>query len=265
MSTDFAGRSEILPPHAGPHLSVVIPAFNEETRIGGTLERMLAYFDAQDFDYEILVVDDGSSDTTLQVVRQTAGDRSNVRILHYDGNRGKGFAVRYGMTRACGDYILFSDADESTPIGEVEKLYAALRNGADVAIGSRDVADSKLTRHQSALREAGGKMFNRFVQMLAVPGIHDTQCGFKLFTRAAAQNIFSRCQIDNFSFDVEALYIARLLGYKIAEVGVEWHHCEGSKVSYVRDSVRMLGTLFRIRATDYQVKRTRLRRTMRMD
>jgi dolichyl-phosphate beta-glucosyltransferase len=239
---------------------VVIPAYNEESRIGATLQRMLAYFDSQDFEAEILVVDDGSSDATQEVVRQTAGEHPNVRILHYDGNRGKGFAVRYGMTRAQGNFVLFSDADESTPIREVEKLLAALRGGADVAIGSRDVAGSNLTRHQSALREAGGKLFNRFVQMLAVPGIHDTQCGFKLFTRAAAENIFSRCQIDNFSFDVEALYLARLLGYAIAEVGVEWHHCEGSKVSYVRDSVRMLGTLFRIRATDYQVKQSRLRR-----
>lgn len=265
MSTHSSNRSEVLPPNAGPHLSVVIPAYNEENRIGGTLDRMLSYFDSQDFDVEILVVDDGSSDATQEVVRATAGEHPNVRILHYDGNRGKGFAVRYGMTRAQGDFVLFSDADESTPIREVEKLFAALRGGADVAIGSRDVAGSNLTRHQSALREAGGKLFNRFVQMLAVPGIHDTQCGFKLFTRAAAQNIFSRCQIDNFSFDVEALYIARLLGYGVAEVGVEWRHCEGSKVSYVRDSVRMLGTLFRIRATDYQVKQSRLHRTIHID
>jgi dolichyl-phosphate beta-glucosyltransferase len=264
MSTEIPSRSEVLPTE-GPHLSVVIPAYNEEARIGSTLDRMLAYFDLQDFDVEILVVDDGSTDATRAVVRATAGEHPNVRILHYDGNHGKGFAVRYGMTRAEGDYVLFSDADESTPIREVEKLYEALRSGSDVAIGSRDVASSKLTRHQSALREAGGKLFNRFVQMLAVPGIHDTQCGFKLFTRAAAQNIFSRCQIDNFSFDVEALYIARQLGYTISEVGIEWHHCEGSKVSYVRDSVRMLGTLFRIRATDYQVKHAGMRRTIRMD
>jgi dolichyl-phosphate beta-glucosyltransferase len=183
-----------------------------------------------------------------------------VRILSYDGNRGKGYAVRYGMLHAAGDHVLFSDADLSTPIEEVEKLYAAIGQGADIAIGSRDVAESKLTVRQSALREMGGKMFNRFVQRLAVAGIHDTQCGFKLFTRAAAQNVFSRCQIDNFSFDVEALYLGRLLGYRIAEVGVEWEHREGSKVRLVRDSLRMLRTLFRIRATDYHVQRAELSR-----
>ena len=261
MSIDSSDRSENLP----PHLSVVIPAYNEAERIGGTMERMLAYFDSQALDVEILVVDDGSSDATQDVVRTAIGAHTNVRILHYDGNRGKGFAVRYGMVRAAGEYVLFSDADESTPIREVEKLYAAIRDGQDVAIGSRDVAGSKLTRHQSRLREAGGKLFNRFVQMLAVPGIHDTQCGFKLFTRAAAQNIFNRCQIDNFSFDVESLYIARLLGYSIGEVGVEWHHCEGSKVDYLRDSLRMLGTLFRIRATDYQVNRAGMGRPLSLD
>ncbi len=256
MPTDSPAPSDAAP----PRLSLVIPAYNEAERIGGTLERMLAYFDGQDYEVEFLVVDDGSSDSTQDVVRKAAGARLNVRILHYDGNRGKGFAVRYGMVRAEGDYVLFSDADESTPIREVEKLYESVRRGHDIAIGSRDVADSKLTRHQSRIREAGGKLFNRFVQMLAVPGIHDTQCGFKLFTRTAARNIFSRCQVDNFSFDVEALYIGRLLGYSVQEVGVEWHHCEGSKVDYLRDSVRMIATLFRIRATDYQIKRAEMSR-----
>jgi dolichyl-phosphate beta-glucosyltransferase len=247
-STDSTAES--LP----PHLSIVVPAYNEETRIGASLARMLAYFDAQGYTCEILVVDDGSMDNTREVVAEAAADRPNVRMLHYDGNHGKGYAVRYGMMHAAGDFALFSDADLATPIEEVERLFAAIHDGCDIAIGSRDVAGSKLERRQSFLREMGGKLFNRCVQMIAVPGIHDTQCGFKLFTRAAAQNIFSRCQIDNFSFDVEVLYLGRQLGYTIREVGVRWEHKEGSKVRFVRDALRMLKTLFRIRATDYQIK-----------
>lgn len=238
-----------------PHLSIVIPAYNEEARIEASLAEMLSYLDGQDYDYELLVVDDGSSDRTQEIVRNAAEGRPNVRLLHYDGNRGKGYAVRYGILKAQGDFVLFSDADLSTPIAEVEKLYAAIRKGNEVAIGSRDVADSVLEKHQSFFREMGGKLFNRFVQVMAVPGVHDTQCGFKMFTRTAAQNIFSRCLIDGFSFDVEALYLGRQLGYHIAEVGVHWHHCDGSKVNYVRDSMRMVRTLFRIRATDYQIKK----------
>ena len=240
---------EILP----PHLSVIIPAYNEEARIGATLARMQEYLDAQRFESEILVVDDGSSDRTREVVAAMPAGRTPISTLHYDGNRGKGFAVRYGMLRAAGDFVLFSDADLSTPIEEFEHLFVAMEDGTEIAIGSRDVKGSKLERRQSPLREFGGKVFNRLVQLLAVPGIHDTQCGFKLFTRGAAQNIFSICQIDNFSFDIEALYLGRQLGYRIAEVPVRWKHMEGSKVSLRRDAIRMIRTLFRIRATDYQI------------
>lgn len=238
-----------------PHLSVVVPAYNEAERIGASLTRMLAYFDARGCDYEILVVDDGSTDATREVVAQASAGRNNVRVLHYDANRGKGYAVRYGMTRATGSHLLFSDADLATPIEETERLEATLLQGVDIAIGSRDIAGANLVRRQSLLREFGGKLFNRFVQLLAVPGIHDTQCGFKLFTRAAAQNIFSRCQIDNFSFDVEVLYLARQLGYTIREVPITWEHQAGSKVRFVRDALRMLSTLFRIRATDYRLQK----------
>lgn len=238
-----------------PHLSIVVPAFNEERRIQSSLARMLGYFEAQDYDFEILIVDDGSSDRTRAIVEETAAGHPNVRLLSYAVNRGKGHAVRYGMMRATGDYLLFSDADLATPIEEFVKLYAALQGEHDIAIGSRDVPGSQLERRQSLLRELGGKLFNRCVQLVAVPGIRDTQCGFKLFTRAAAQNIFSRCQIDNFSFDVEVLYLGRQLGYSIVEVPVRWAHQEGSKVRFVRDALRMLKTLLRIRATDYQIQR----------
>jgi dolichyl-phosphate beta-glucosyltransferase len=236
-----------------PYLSIVVPAYNEESRIAASLDAMVRYFDGQSYSYEILVVDDGSTDATRQVVR-TATLPDHVLVLHYDGNKGKGYAVRYGMMRASGAFVLFSDADLATPIEEVEHLFRAIEAGADVAIGSRDVPGSQLVRRQSLFREFGGKLFNRCVQLIAVPGIKDTQCGFKLFTAVAAHNIFARCQIDNFSFDVEALYLARLLRYRIAEVPVRWAHQEGSKVRFLRDATRMLKTLVRIRLNHYAVE-----------
>lgn len=250
----MATAQEPKPASLPPHLSVVIPAFNEESRIGASLARVIEYLDGRGDSYEILVVDDGSTDYTREVVSAVAGASECVQILHYDGNRGKGYAVRYGMLHATGDNVLMCDADLATPIEEVEHLLAAIEQGSEVAIGSRDVPGSKLERRQSILREAAGKTFNRCVQMWAVRGIHDTQCGFKLFTRAAAQNIFGLCQIDNFSFDVETLFVARHLGYAISEVPVRWAHQEGSKVKPLRDGLRMLRTIFRIRATNYEKK-----------
>jgi len=236
-----------------PLLSVVVPAYDEENRIGASLKRMLAYFDAQDYTYEILVVDDGSTDGTVSLVEKIAACRPQVRLLSYASNRGKGYAVRYGMLRACGARLLFSDADLATPIEEVEKLLAKLNDGCDIAIGSRDVLGSELVKRQSLLRETGGKMFNRLVQLCAVPGIHDTQCGFKLFTQGAARSVFSRCQVDHFAFDVEVLYLAiRIFGLRVAEVPVRWAHQEGSKVRFFRDAWRMFKTLFRIRLTRYE-------------
>ena len=213
---------------------------------------MLAYFDAQSYSYEIIVVNDGSTDGTQQAVEQIASRRSQVRILSYLPNHGKGYAVRYGMLRAHGERILFTDADLAAPIEEVEKLLIPLDNGYDLAIGSRDVAGSELMKRQSWLREMGGKAFNRLVRILTVPGIHDTQCGFKLFTRAAAHSIFSRCREDLFAFDVEALYLAvRVYGMKVAEIPVRWAHQEGSKVRFIRDGLRMVRAVIRIRTTRY--------------
>src|SRR5579862_1661171 len=214
---------------------------------------MLAYFDAQCRPYEIIVVSDGSTDGTVCQVEQIAGRRPNVRLLTYVPNRGKGYAVRFGMLRARGQQILFSDADLATPIEEIEKLALRLDAGYDIAIGSRDVAGSELVKRESFVRELGGKTFNKLVRLLTVPGIHDTQCGFKLFTRAAAQAIFSRCQVDHFAFDVEALYLAmRVFGLRVAEVPVRWAHQEGSKVRFWRDGFRMVKTVFRIRTTRYR-------------
>jgi dolichyl-phosphate beta-glucosyltransferase len=231
----------------------VVPAYNEEARLGASLKRMVAYFDTQSYSVEILVVDDGSTDATVSVAEQVASCRPQVRILSYPDNRGKGHAVRYGMLRARGDRVLFCDADLATPIEEIERLLAKLDSGFDLAIGSRDVAGSELLKRQSALREFGGRCFNKLVQLLAVPGIHDTQCGFKLFSRNAATIIFEQCRIDHFAFDVEVLYLAiRVFGLSVAEVPVRWAHQEGSKVRFARDACRMIKTLFVIRRTRYE-------------
>jgi len=243
------GNSKPAPP---PLLSVVVPAYNERARIGAALSRIVAYLDeTRPGDYEVLVVDDGSDDDTAGLVAGLAPQNARLRVLRYTPNRGKGHAVRYGMLRAQGQFLLFCDADLATPIEELETLFARMDKAHPIAIGSRDTPGANLTRRQSPLREAGGKLFNRFVQALAVPGIRDTQCGFKLFARYAARDVLSRCRVDNFSFDVEILYLARRRGHGIAEVPVRWAHQEGSKVRFVRDGWRMLKTLWRIRTTDY--------------
>ena len=230
-----------------PRLSVVIPAYNEASRIERTLQRVVEYLDARGEPYEILVVSDGSDDDTEAIVQRFAARAPQARLLAYQPNRGKGYAVRYGMLRARGERILFSDADLATPIEELEKLLPAIEAGADIAIGNRPLRDSKLEVRQPLYREMLGRLFNKAVQLLAVRGIQDTQCGFKLFTRRAAHEVFSRCRLDGFSFDFEALVIARDLGLKVAEVPIRWRHQEGSKVVLLRDGPRMLRDLLWLR------------------
>ncbi len=232
-----------------PRLSVVIPAYNEEARIENTLQRIVAYFDARGEPYEVLVVSDGSTDRTEALVQAFAQAHPQVKLLAYQPNRGKGHAVRYGILRARGERMLFSDADLATPIEEYEKLLPFLEAGYEVAIGSRPLRESQLIVRQPFYREWAGRAFNKLVQLLAVPGIHDTQCGFKLFTGEAAHAIFSLCRLDGFSFDFEALYYARRLGYRVAEVPIRWMHQEGSKVRLLRDGLRMVRDLFWLRLT----------------
>jgi len=206
----------------------------------------------------VLVVNDGSTDGTASVVEDYRHNHPNacVQLVEYGSNRGKGFAVRYGMLRAAGEFRLFCDADLATPIEEYEVVLAAMTgDGTEIGIGSRPLRESNLIVHQPWYREMAGRGFNKIVQMLAVPGISDTQCGFKIFTAAATQDVFSRCLIDAFAFDSEALFIARRLGYGISEVPIRWSHKDGSKVSMIRDGTRMILDLSRIRWMHRRLKK----------
>lgn len=226
---------------------MIVPAYNEERRMLPTLRRMAEYFAAQPYSWTVTVVSDGSTDLTPRIVQEFADGHPQFRLIAYAPNRGKGHAVRRGMLEAEGEWLLFSDADLATPIEEVEKLLAAVRDGAEIAIGSRPLRESRLEIRQPLYREMAGRLFNVIVQLLAVKGIRDTQCGFKLFREDAAREVFRRSRIDGFGFDFETMMIARDLGYRIVEVPIRWAHQEGSKVRLLRDGARMIGDLLRLR------------------
>jgi glycosyltransferase involved in cell wall biosynthesis len=230
-------------------ISIVIPAYNEEKRLPATLDRVLAYLRRKEFEFfEILIVDDGSTDNTAATVEDAVALHSCIRLVRNPGNRGKGFSVRHGMLEARGKWILFSDADLSAPIEELDKLTAAAREkNASITFGSRALNRSLIANHQSVFREFAGRFFNLGVRAATGLPFWDTQCGFKLFEAGAAREIFRRQQLNGFSFDVEDLFIARKLGFKCVEVPVRWSHAEGTKVSMMRDSVRMFADLARIR------------------
>lgn len=239
-----------------PYLSVVIPAYNEERRLPKTLERVLAYLKALDQPGEVVVVDDGSTDQTVAVVSELAAHQSRVRLLA-EPHRGKGAAVRAGMLAARGAIVLFSDADLATPIGEAARLCAAIDQGFDVAIGSREGAGAR-RYGEPAFRHIMGRVFNYVVRLLAVGGINDTQCGFKAFRREAAHAICRRLSLYGpdapvvqgamvTAFDVEVIFLARRLGLRLVEVPIEWHYGRESKVDPLRDSWRNFRDVVRVR------------------
>jgi len=214
-------------------ISIIIPAYNEQDRLPETIRRIEHYFGGANWDsHEILVVDDGSTDDTAGAAGQFAKNNPNIRLLRNPGNRGKGFSVRHGMLEARGDWRLFSDADLSAPIEELEKLRCAVATGKfEIAIGSRAVDRSLIGVHQPGMRESMGRIFNLVMRASTGLDIADTQCGFKLFRGDVAQDVFSRQKLERFGFDAEVLYIAHRRGHNIAEVPVRWNHVEGSKVS----------------------------------
>jgi dolichyl-phosphate beta-glucosyltransferase len=213
------------------HLSVVIPAYNEAQRLPRTLKAVLAYLSRQDYEWEVAVVDDGSTDKTADIVRAATVHERRVRLLQYGANRGKGYAVRYGMTHANGEYCLFMDADNSTTIDHAAEFLPYFAMGFDVVIGSRDVAGANIAVHQPWWKEKLGDLGNLWIRAWALPGVKDTQAGFKIFSGAATQDVFPRLTLDRWGFDVEALAVARSLGYKIAERPIRWVNDSESKVS----------------------------------
>jgi dolichyl-phosphate beta-glucosyltransferase len=229
-----------------PALSVVIPAFNEALRLPPSLQTLKAYLDTFGAPVEVLVVDDGSSDDTGAVVRAWMRTWPSVRLIAQP-HRGKGAAVRAGMLEARGDYVALADADFAMPAAEFARFMPALREGCDIAIGSREVPGAQRF-DEPVYRHLMGRVFNRLVQLLLLPGIEDTQCGFKLFQREAAADLCQRQTIDGWGFDVELLVIARLRGYRIREIPIPWHCMPGSRVRPVRDTIAMVAELLRIRA-----------------
>jgi dolichyl-phosphate beta-glucosyltransferase len=228
-------------------LSVVVPCFNEEQRLPRTIEQIERYLDGKHVQYELILVDDGSSDGTRRVMEAAKERHADVQVQVLPRNRGKGRALATGVAVAKGDEILITDADLSTPIEELDKLQAALSNGAGVAIGSRALRGSRVEISQPIYRVLMGKAFNLIVQVVLLPGIWDTQCGFKLFRADVARGVFEGLITDGFGFDPEVLYRARKQGVKIAEVPVVWRNSAPTKVSPVRSSLDMLKHVIRLR------------------
>jgi glycosyltransferase involved in cell wall biosynthesis len=232
---------------AGPKYSIVIPAYNESARLPATLASVMSCIRARGWQAEVLVVNDGSTDATANVVQAFAQTAPEIRLIENPGNRGKGYSVRAGMLHARGEVVLFTDSDLSAPIEEAERLFAAIQEGADIAIGSRWLESGRQTQRQPLYRQFFGRCFNAVTRAVMRLPFADTQCGLKAFTREAAQTIFQLQTIDRWGFDPEILFIALKRGYWIIEVPVSWAHDERTRMSYLRDGIRMLQEIAQIR------------------
>jgi dolichyl-phosphate beta-glucosyltransferase len=232
---------------SGSTLSIIIPAYNESARIGSALEQVLACIHERSWTAEVIVVDDGSRDATADIVRRFAERDPIVRLIQNSVNRGKGFSVRNGMLHASGDVMMFTDADLSSPMVETERLLNAIREGADIAIGSRWLDRGRQTKHQPWYRQMFGRCFNAVTRLVMGLPFADTQCGFKAFRREAAYTVFQLQRIERWGFDPELLFISLKRGYSVREVPVTWGHDERSKMSYLKDGIKMLEELVYIR------------------
>lgn len=243
-----------------PTYSIVIPVYNESRRLSATLERVIGFVQQQHWEAEVVVVNDGSTDDTPDIARSFSGRYPFVRVVENPGNHGKGYSVRNGMLHASGTFLLFSDADLSAPIAESLKLFEALRAGADIALGSRWMQRELQRVAQPFYRRVLGRVFNLLLRALLGLPYKDTQCGFKAFTRRAAEMVFPRQRVTRWGFDPEILFLAHRMGLKVAEVPVRWGHDTGSKIHLVRDGMRMAWDTIKIRWSairgDYDVSQT---------
>ena len=237
-------------------ISVVVPAYNEGERIAPTLRDVCSFLGNERYRYEVIVVDDGSRDGTFDVVRDIAHEIPQIKIHRHPKNLGKGMAVKSGFLAARGQYVFFSDADHSTPIQELPKILSFAHDGYDLVMASRALPDSSIEKHQRWYRENMGRMFNLLVRLLVVRGFYDTQCGFKCFNRETCVQVFELQTLSGFCFDVELVYLAKRLGLRMIEVPVAWRNSADTRVSTVKDSLRMFRDLLIIR---YRALRGRYR------
>lgn len=240
--------------HGSPYLSIVIPVYNEETRIGHSLKKILSYLERKGYSYELIVVDDGSKDETFKVISRVAERDGHIRVLRNKNNYGKGYAVRKGMLNAKGSYILFTDADLSTPIAELDEFLQATENECDVVIGSRKASGAQIEVHQSWLREFVGKGFTWLANIVVTKNISDATCGFKCFKKVVARTIFSKQKLYDWSFDAEILFLAQKYGYQVKQMPVRWRNDPQTKFSMLRDILPCLWGLAKIKIAEWRGK-----------
>ena len=230
-------------------LSIIIPAHNEEKRLPGTLEQVFRFLEKQSFTSEVIIVENGSADKTLEVAQKFADGHKNFQVLQSE--RGKGAAVRHGMLEAQGEYLFMCDADLSMPVEEIAKFIPPALQNFDLAIGSRE-AKGSVRYNEPPYRHLGGRGINFIIQLLILPGLNDTQCGFKCFRAEVAKDIFKKQTLHGWSFDIELLHIARRCGYQVQEIPIHWYHFADSKVSALRDAIRMIRDIFRIHVNTWR-------------
>ncbi len=235
-------------------LSIVVPCYNEQERLDDGLRHILSYLKQQTYSWELILVDDGSSDNTLGLIRAAAKKNKNINVISYKKNKGKGYAIVQGVKLAKGKYILFSDVDHSVPISTIGTFYKYFDEGYDAVIGSRRVKGSKLIIKQNPIRENLGRGFTLLVRLFIDWPIQDATCGFKAFTNKSAKKLFSAISIYNWAFDAELLFLCKRYGYRYKQAPVEWQDVRGSKVSLTRDIIGSFLGLVKIRINDFEKK-----------